>query len=71
MMFCTALVLMMTLPGIALFYGGMIRRKNVINTFASVVAVATVVTLVWFAVGYSLAFTPGNRFLGSTERMWA
>ena len=70
MMFCTALVLMMTLPGIALFYGGMIRRKNVINTFASVVAVATVVTLVWFAVGYSLAFTPGNRFLGSTERMW-
>jgi ammonium transporter, Amt family len=70
MLTSTALVLLMTLPGIALFYGGMIRRKNVINTFASVVAIAAVVTLLWFAVGYSLAFTPGNIWLGGTERLW-
>ena len=56
----TALVLLMTLPGIALFYGGMVRSKNVINTMASVVAVAAVVSVVWLALGYSLAFTAGD-----------
>ena len=70
MLTSTALVLLMTLPGIALFYGGMIRRKNVINTFASVVAIASVVTLLWFTCGYSLAFTPGNLWIGGTERLW-
>lgn len=70
MLTSTVLVLLMTLPGIALFYGGMIRRKNVINTFASVMAIAAVVTLIWFALGYSLAFTPGNLWLGGTERLW-
>ncbi len=70
MLVSTALVLLMTLPGIALFYGGMIRRKNVINTFASVVGIAAVVTLLWFMVGYSLAFTPGNGLIGGTERLW-
>ncbi|MDZ7938722.1 MAG: ammonia channel protein, partial [Rhodoferax sp.] len=60
MMTSTALVLLMTLPGIALFYGGMVRKKSVINTMASVVAIAAVVSLLWFAVGYSLAFTPGS-----------
>lgn len=70
MLTSTALVLLMTLPGVALFYGGMIRRKNVINTFASVVAIASVVTLLWFAFGYSLAFTPGNLWIGGTERLW-
>ena len=70
MLTSTALVLLMTLPGIALFYGGMIRRKNVINTLASVVAIAALVTLLWFAVGYSLAFTPGNAWLGGTDRLW-
>jgi ammonium transporter, Amt family len=69
MMTSTALVLLMTLPGIALFYGGMVRRKSVLNTMASVVAIAAVVSLLWFAVGYSLAFTPGSPWLGGTERM--
>ena len=64
MMTSTALVLLMTLPGIALFYGGMVRKKNVLNTMASVVAVAALVSLLWFAVGYSLAFTPGSGWLG-------
>ena len=70
MMTSTALVLLMTLPGIALFYGGMVRRKSVINTMASVVAIAALVSLLWFAVGYSLAFTPGHTWLGGTERLW-
>ena len=70
MMTSTALVLLMTLPGIALFYGGMVRKKSVINTMASVVAIASLVSLLWFAVGYSLAFTPGSSWLGGTDRLW-
>ena len=70
MMTSTALVLLMTLPGIALFYGGMVRRKSVINTMASVVAIAALVSLLWFALGYSLAFTPGSGFLGGTTQFW-
>ena len=70
MMTSTALVLLMTLPGIALFYGGMVRKKSVINTMASVVAITAMVSLLWFAVGYSLAFTPGSSWLGSTDRLW-
>jgi Amt family ammonium transporter len=70
MMTSTALVLLMTLPGIALFYGGMVRKKNVLNTMASVVAAAALVSLLWFAVGYSLAFTPGNGLLGGDARLW-
>ncbi len=69
LMTATALVLLMTLPGIALFYGGMVRRKSVINTMASVVAIAGVVSLLWFALGYSWAFTPGNAFIGNGSRM--
>jgi Amt family ammonium transporter len=52
----TALVLLMTLPGLALFYGGMVRRKNVIATAAQSVAVMALVTVLWFAAGYSLSF---------------
>lgn len=69
MMTSTALVLLMTLPGIALFYAGMVRKKNVLNTMASVVVIAALVSLLWFAAGYSLAFTPGSAWLGGTERM--
>jgi Amt family ammonium transporter len=70
MMTATALVLLMTLPGIALFYAGMVRRKSVLNTMASVVAIAGLVSLLWFAVGYSVAFTPGSKLLGNGSRMW-
>ncbi len=66
----TALVLLMTLPGIALFYAGMVRRKSVLNTMASVVAICALVSLLWFAFGYSWAFTPGSGFIGGTDRMW-
>jgi Amt family ammonium transporter len=70
MMTSTALVLLMTLPGIALFYAGMVRRKNVLATMAAVVAIAAAVSLTWFALGYSLAFTPGWPWLGGTGRFW-
>jgi ammonium transporter, Amt family len=70
MMTSTALVLLMTLPGIALFYAGMVRKKSVINTMACVVAIAAMISLLWFAVGYSWAFTPGNSLIGNGSRMW-
>jgi Amt family ammonium transporter len=69
LMTSTALVLLMTLPGIALFYGGMVRKKSVINTMASVVAIAALVSVLWFAVGYSWAFTPGNFWIGNGSRL--
>ena len=69
-MTATALVLLTTLPGIALFYGGMVRKKSLINTLANVVAVAALISLLWFAAGDSLAFTPGNAWIGGTDRLW-
>lgn len=69
MLTSTVLVLLMTLPGIALFYAGMVRRKNVLNTMASVLAIAAWVSLLWFALGYSWAFTPGNGWWGGSSRM--
>ena len=69
MMTATALVLLMTLPGIALFYAGMVRRKSVINTMACVVAIASLVSLLWFLVGYSWAFTPGSPWIGNGTRI--
>jgi len=70
MLTATALVLFMTLPGIALFYGGMVRRKSVINTMASIAGVTALVSVLWFALSYSIAFTPGNGFMGGTMRFW-
>lgn len=66
----TVLVLLMTLPGIALFYAGLVRRKNVVNTLVAVFAVAAVVSLTWFAVGYSLAFSKSSAWLGGLDRAW-
>lgn len=60
----TALVLLMTLPGLALFYGGMVRRKNVIATITQSLGVAAVVTLAWFVAGYSLSFGVGQPVAG-------
>ena len=67
-MIATALVLLMSLPGIALFYGGMVRRKNMLNTMASVVGIVALVSLLWFSVAYSLAFTPSSAWIGSLDR---
>jgi Amt family ammonium transporter len=68
MLTSTALVLMMSVPGLALFYGGMVRKKNVLATLMQTFAITCVVTLLWWLIGYSWAFTPGSRFLGSASR---
>jgi Amt family ammonium transporter len=60
MLASTALVLMMTVPGLALFYGGMVRKKNILATLMQCFAVTCIVTIVWTVAGYSLAFTPGT-----------
>jgi len=64
MMVSAALVLFMTLPGLALFYGGLVRSKNVLSVLAQCLGIAGMVTILWWAVGYSLAFSPGNAFIG-------
>jgi ammonium transporter, Amt family len=68
MLASTALVLMMTIPGLALFYGGMVRKMNVLATVMQSFAVTCLVTVLWAAVGYSLAFTGGTPFLGGLSR---
>ena len=67
MMTCAALVLFMTLPGLALFYGGLVRRKNVLSVLAQCFGCAGLVTILWWAVGYSFAFSAGTPFLGGTK----
>jgi len=69
MLTATALVLMMTIPGLALFYGGMVRKMNVLSTVMQSFAVTCLVTVLWTIVGYSLAFTEGNPFMGGWSRM--
>ena len=64
MIFATALVLMMTLPGLALFYAGMVRKKNVLATMAQSLAATAIVSLLWMAVGYSLAFRGSGPVVG-------
>jgi Amt family ammonium transporter len=64
MLTSTALVLMMTIPGLALFYGGMVRKKNVLATVMQSFAITCLVTILWMIVGYSLAFTDGGAFNG-------
>ena len=64
MMLSAAFVLFMTLPGLAIFYGGLVRRKNVLSILAQCLGVTTLVTILWWAVGYSLAFAPGGQVLG-------
>jgi ammonium transporter, Amt family len=70
MLTSTALVLFMTIPGLALFYGGMVRKKNVLATLMQSFAITCVVTIVWVVVGYSLAFTPGGMFIGGFSRVF-
>ncbi len=70
MLTSSALVLMMTIPGLALFYGGMVRQKNILSTLMQSFAITCLVTLIWWAIGYSLAFTPGpTPYLGGFSRV--
>ena len=70
MLTSTALVLMMTIPGLALFYGGMVRKKNVLATMMQSFAITCLVTILWVVVGYSLAFTTGTPLLGDMSRLF-
>jgi len=71
MLTSSALVLLMTVPGLALFYGGMVRKKNVLATLMQSFAITCLVTIIWWAVGYTLAFTPGSTpYLGGMSRVF-
>jgi len=67
MMTCAALVLFMTLPGLALFYGGLVRAKNVLSILAQCLGIAGLVTILWWVVGYSLVFSRGSPFIGGLK----
>jgi Amt family ammonium transporter len=68
MISATGLVLMMSIPGLALFYSGMVRKKNVLATMAQTLAAVALGSLIWVAIGYSLTFTGEGAFLGTVER---
>jgi Amt family ammonium transporter len=67
---CAALVIFMTLPGLALFYGGLVRSKNVLSVLMQCMLVFSLVAVLWALYGYSLAFTSGNAFIGGWDRLW-
>jgi len=69
MLASTALVLLMTIPGLALFYAGMVRKKNVIGTALQSFTITCLVTVLWVVIGYSLAFTPGTPWIGGLSRV--
>ena len=66
----TALVLLMTLPGLALFYAGLVQSKNVLSVLMQCISVACLASILWFAFGYSLAFTEGNAWIGGIEQFF-
>ena len=70
MLVSTTLVLMMSIPALALFYGGMVRAKNMLSVLMQVFVVFSLITVLWCVYGYSLAFTEGNAFFGSLDRLF-
>ncbi len=70
MLTSTALVLMMTVPGLALFYAGMVRKKNVLATLMQSFSICALVTIIWMVLGYSLAFTNGTPYIGDLSRLF-
>ena len=70
MLTSTALVLFMTIPGLALFYGGMVRKKNVLATTMQSFAITALMTIVWMVIGYSIAFADGNAYFGGLSKMF-
>ena len=70
MLASTALVLLMTVPGVALFYGGMVRRKNLLSVAAATFAVTCLITVIWAVVGYSLAFKGNGPFIGNLSGLF-
>src|SRR3954454_13994225 len=70
MLVSAALVLMMSGPGLALFYGGLVRKKNVLGTMMQSFAMMAIITVLWSLVGYSLAFGEGSSFVGSLQYLF-
>ena len=70
MMVATALVIMMTIPGLALFYGGLVRSKNMLSVLMQVFMIFSLISVLWVVYGYSLAFTAGNAFIGTLDRLF-
>ena len=70
MLTSTALVLLMTIPGLALFYAGMVRKKNILATMMQSFIITALVTVIWMIAGYSLAFTNGNAYIGDLSRFF-
>ncbi len=70
MLLSTLLVIMMAIPGLALFYGGLVRSKNMLSVLMQVFVTFSLITVLWVVYGYSLAFTEGNAFIGGLDRMF-
>ncbi len=70
MMVSTILVILMTVPGLALFYGGLVRSKNMLSVLMQVMVTFSMILVLWFIYGYSLAFTEGNAFFGGFDRLF-
>ena len=69
-MIATVLVIMMSIPGLALFYGGLVRSKNMLSVLMQVFSIFALITVLWAVYGYSLAFTQGNAFIGGFDRLF-
>ncbi|NHC06620.1 ammonium transporter [Azonexus fungiphilus] len=69
-MICAALVILMSIPGLALFYGGLVRAKNMLSVLMQVFTVFSLITVLWVIYGYSLAFTEGNAFFGTLDKLF-
>ena len=70
MLVCAALVLMMTGPGLALFYGGLVRKKNVLATMMQSFSMMALITVIWAVIGFSLCFSPGTSFIGGFQHLF-
>jgi len=70
MLVCTALVILMTLPGVALFYGGLTRSKNILSVLVQCMFIFSLITVLWSLYGYSFAFTEGGAFIGGLDRLF-
>src|SRR3990167_6617529 len=69
MLVSSVLVLMMSVPGLALFYGGLVRTKNMLSVLMQVMVTFSLIVVLWFIYGYSLAFTEGNAYIGGLDRL--
>ena len=70
MLIATALVIMMTIPGLALFYGGLVRSKNMLSVLTQIFTIFCLISILWVVYGYSMAFTPGNAYIGGLSKVF-